>query len=64
VLTKTNWNGTQFDGALSIARKSARQVGDILRMCQSERSPTPTTDSTCKIGAYLLGLRYNILRPV
>jgi hypothetical protein len=30
-LTKMNWNGTQFDGALPITMKAARQVGDILK---------------------------------
>ena len=30
-LTKMNWNNTQFDGALPITMKAARQVGDILK---------------------------------
>ncbi len=30
-LTKMNWNGTQFDGALPITMKAARQVGEILK---------------------------------
>jgi hypothetical protein len=28
-LAKMNWNGTQFDGALYIVLKAARQVGTI-----------------------------------
>ncbi|MGR9457132.1 argonaute/piwi family protein [Rhizobium leguminosarum] len=30
-LTKMNWNNTQFDGALPITMRAARQVGEILK---------------------------------
>jgi argonaute-like protein implicated in RNA metabolism and viral defense len=30
-LTKMNWNTTQFDGALPIPIRAARQVGKVLR---------------------------------
>lgn len=30
-LTKMNWNSTQFDGALPITIRAARQVGKVLK---------------------------------
>jgi hypothetical protein len=30
-LTKMNWNSTQFDGALPIPIRAARQVGRVLK---------------------------------
>jgi hypothetical protein len=41
-LTKMNWNGTQFDGALPITLKAARQVGDILKYVPDGTTPDPT----------------------
>jgi hypothetical protein len=35
-LTKMNWNNTQFDSALPITIKAARQVGAILKYVESE----------------------------
>jgi hypothetical protein len=40
-LTKMNWNGTQFDGALPITLKAARQVGDILKYVPEGTTPDP-----------------------
>ncbi len=40
-LTKMNWNGTQFDGALPITLKAARQVGDILKYVPDGTTPDP-----------------------
>lgn len=40
-LTKMNWNGTQFDGALPITLKAARQVGDILKYLPDGIIPDP-----------------------
>jgi hypothetical protein len=40
-LTKMNWNGTQFDGALPITLKAARQVGDILKYVPEDTVPDP-----------------------
>jgi hypothetical protein len=40
-LTKMNWNGTQFDGALPITLKAARQVGDILKYVPDDTVPDP-----------------------
>lgn len=40
-LTKMNWNGTQFDGALPITLKAARQVGDILKYVPGGTTPDP-----------------------
>ncbi len=40
-LTKMNWNGTQFDGALPITLKAARQVGDILKYVPDGTIPDP-----------------------
>ena len=40
-LTKMNWNGTQFDGALPITLKAARQVGDILKYVPDGTVPDP-----------------------
>ena len=37
-LTKMNWNNTQFDSALPITIKAARQVGNILRYAASDDS--------------------------
>ena len=34
-LTKMNWNNTQFDSALPITIKAARQVGAILKYVES-----------------------------
>jgi hypothetical protein len=34
-----NWNGTQFDGALPITLKAARQVGDILKCVPDDTIP-------------------------
>jgi hypothetical protein len=41
VLTKMNWSGTQFDGALPITLKAARQVGDILKYVPEGTIPDP-----------------------
>ena len=40
-LTKMNWNGTQFDGALPITLKAARQVGEILKYVPADVIPDP-----------------------
>jgi hypothetical protein len=40
-LTKTNWNGTQFDGALPITLKAARRVGDVLKYVSDGTTPDP-----------------------
>jgi hypothetical protein len=40
-LTKMNWNGTQFDGALPVTLKAARQVGDILKYVPDGTVPDP-----------------------
>jgi len=40
-LTKMNWNGTQFDGAVPITLKAARQVGDILKYVPEDTVPDP-----------------------
>jgi hypothetical protein len=39
--TKMNWNGTQFDGALPITLKAARQIGDILKYVPDSTTPDP-----------------------
>lgn len=40
-LTKMNWNGTQFDGALPINLKAAKQVGEILKYVPDGVVPDP-----------------------
>ncbi len=40
-LTKMNWNGTQFDGALPITLKAAKQVGEILKYVPADVIPDP-----------------------
>jgi hypothetical protein len=40
-LTKMNLNGTQFDGALPITLKAARQVGEILKYVPADVVPDP-----------------------
>jgi hypothetical protein len=40
-LTKMNWNGTQFDGALPITLKAAKQVGEILTYVPQDVIPDP-----------------------
>jgi len=40
-LTKMNWSGTQFDSALPITLKAARQVGDILKYVPDGTIPDP-----------------------
>ena len=40
-LTKMNWNNTQFDGALPITMRAARQVGEILRHVPEGVLPDP-----------------------
>lgn len=40
-LTKMNWNNTQFDGALPITMRAARQVGEILRHVAEGQVPDP-----------------------
>ncbi|KKZ86593.1 argonaute/piwi family protein [Rhizobium phaseoli] len=40
-LTKMNWNGTQFDGALPITLKAAKQVGEILKYVEDDQPPDP-----------------------
>jgi hypothetical protein len=40
-LTKMNWNGTQFDGALPITLKAARRVGEILKYVPERTTPDP-----------------------
>jgi hypothetical protein len=40
-LTKMNWNGTQFDGALPITLKAAHQVGEILKYVPDGMIPDP-----------------------
>ncbi|CAN7419574.1 hypothetical protein LJR231_002696 [Phyllobacterium sp. LjRoot231] len=40
-LTKMNWNGTQFDGALPVTLRAAKQVGEILKYVADETTPDP-----------------------
>lgn len=40
-LTKMNWNNTQFDGALPITMRAARQVAEILRHVPDGTIPDP-----------------------
>ncbi|MGU3463583.1 argonaute/piwi family protein [Methylobacterium sp. C33D] len=40
-LTKMNWNNTQFDGALPITMRAARQVGEILKHVGEGQVPDP-----------------------
>lgn len=40
-LTKMNWNNTQFDGALPITMRAARQVGEILKHVAEGQIPDP-----------------------
>lgn len=40
-LTKMNWNNTQFDGALPITMRAARQVGEILKHVAEGQVPDP-----------------------
>lgn len=40
-LTKMNWNGTQFDGALPVTLKAAKQVGEILKYVPEGTVPDP-----------------------
>lgn len=40
-LTKMNWNNTQFDGALPITVRAARQVGEILKHLPDGVVPDP-----------------------
>src|SRR6266496_4965826 len=40
-LTKLNWNTTQFDGWEPVSLRASREVGDVLRFCESEQPIAP-----------------------
>ena len=40
-IAKMNWNATQFDSALPITLKAARQVGEVLRHVSEDQKIDP-----------------------